>query len=333
MTQRTLRTASLAIGIALIVAWTPRAAEAQQPAAGPPGWTPPMSPWGEPDLRGIWPLNHLISTPFQRPEQFGERRYLTDEEFAAAQKRAEDRNTRFLAGAIPQADAGQAIRQTSLLIDPPNGRFPALTARGQDLYDAMRGSYKPGQTVFDTPEDFDSWDRCITRGLPVSMLPRNYNNGIRIMQSPGYVVILLEMAHEARVIPTDGRPALDDPIRQYQGESRGRWEGSTLVVETRNFNGKTAMTNLGVPGSPALTPSTPNLRVTERFTRTADDAIDYQIRVEDPEILTTGWSAAYPMRRDDDYQMYEYACHEGNTAIRNYIETSRFERARQKAGQ
>jgi hypothetical protein len=217
------------------------------------------------------------------------------------------------------------------MIDPPNGRFPALTPRGKELYDQMRGSYKPGQTVFDSPDDFDSWDRCITRGLPVSMLPRNYNNGIRIMQSPGYVVILLEMAHEARIIPTGGRPPIDGAIRQYLGESRGRWEGNTLVVETTNFNGKTAMTNLGVPGSPALTPSTANLRFTERFTRTADDTIDYHMTVEDPEILTTGkWSAAFPLQLDNDYKMYEYACHEGNTAIRNYIETSRFERTKKK---
>jgi hypothetical protein len=300
--------------------------------ARPSTWKQPMTPWGEPDLRGIWPLNHLISTPFQRPEQFGDRRFLTDDEFAAAQKRAEDRNARFLSGAIPQADAGEATRQTSLLTDPPNGRFPALTPRGKELYDQMRGSYKPGQTVFDSPEDFDSWDRCITRGLPVSMLPRNYNNGIRIMQFPGYVVILLEMAHEARIIPTNTRPALDGSIRQYLGESRGRWEGNTLVVETTNFNGKTAMTNLGVPGSPALTPSTANLRFTERFTRTANDTIDYHMTVEDPEILTTGtWSAAFPMKLDNEYKMYEYACHEGNAAIRNYIETSRFERAK-KAG-
>jgi hypothetical protein len=322
----------IGFGVALMLSATP-VAEAQQPsdpqsiAQRKPGWMPPMTPWGEPDLRGIWPLNHLISTPFQRPEQFGERRLLTDEEFAAAQKRAEDRNVRFLSGAIPQADAGQATRQTSLLIDPPNGRFPALTPRGQELYEQMRGSYKPGQTVFDSPEDFDSWDRCITRGLPVSMLPRNYNNGIRIMQFPSYVVVLLEMAHEARIIPTDPRPPIDGAIRQYLGESRGRWDGNTLVVETTNFNGKTAMTNLGVPGSPALTPSTPNLRFTERFTRTADDTIDYHMTVEDPEILATGqWSAAFPMKLDNDYTMYEYACHEGNTAIRNYIETSRFER-------
>jgi hypothetical protein len=302
-------------------------AHAQQPA-GEQAWKPPMTPWGEPDLRGIWPLNHLIGTPFQRPERFGDRRFLTDEEYAAAQKSVESRNTRFQSGAIPQADAGGATRLTSLLVDPANGRFPELTPRGKELYDRMRGSYKPGQTVFDTPEDFDSWDRCITRGLPVSMLPRNYNNGVRIMQYPGYVVILLEMAHETRIIPTDGRPPIDGGIRQYLGESRGRWEGTTLVVETTNFNGTSAMTNAGVPGSPPLTPSTPNMRFTERFTRTAEDTIEYEMRVEDPEILTTrSWTAAFPLTLDNDYQVFEFACHEGNTAIRNYIETSRFERA------
>jgi hypothetical protein len=280
----------------------------------------------------MWPLNHLISTPLQRPERFGDRRLLTDAEFAAAQKSASDRNARFQSGAIPQADASGASRLTSLIVDPPNGRFPALTPRGKALYDQMRGSYKPGQTVFDTPDDFDSWDRCISRGLPVSMLPRNYNNGIRIMQFPGYVVLLLEMAHEARVVPTTKRPALDAPIRQYLGESRGHWEGNTLVVDTTNFNGKTAMTNAGVPGSPALTPSTPNLRFTERFTRTAQDTIEYHMTVEDPEILTTGkWSAAFPLKLDNEYVMFEYACHEGNTAIRNYIETSRFERGQTKS--
>src|SRR5439155_461220 len=190
---------------------------------------------------------------------FGDRRLLTDEEFAAAQKSAEARNTRFESGAIPQADSGQATRLTSLMSDPPNGRFPALTAKGKELYDKMRGSYKPGQTVFDSPEDFDSWDRCITRGMPVSMLTRNYNVGIRLMQSPGYVVILLEMAHEARIIPTNGGPALDPAIKQYLGESRGHWEGNTLVVETKNFNAKPAQTNSGVPGSPNLTVASESL--------------------------------------------------------------------------
>jgi hypothetical protein len=332
MVKRILAFSGISIGIGLMVCWTPGTAAAQQAARSKPGWTHPKTPWGEPDLQGVWPLNHLIGTPLQRPEKFGERRFLTDEEFAAAQKNIENRNKRFESGTIPQADSGQVTRLTSLMIDPPNGRFPALTAKGKELYDKMGGSYKPGQTVFDSPDDFDSWDRCITRGLPVSMLPRNYNNGIRIMQFPGYVVILLEMAHEARIIPTDGRPALEPSIKQYLGESRGRWEGNTLVVETRNFNGKTAMTNAGVPGSPPLNPSTENMRFTERFTRTDNETIEYHMTVENPEVLTTGsWSAAFPMKLDNDYLMFEFACHEGNTAIRNYIETSRYERA-QKAG-
>ena len=328
MIKRIPALGGISIAIALGVCSAPQTAVAQQSTGSKAGWTHPMTPWGEPDLQGIWPLNHLISTPFQRPERFGERRFLTDEEFAAAQKSAEARNTRFESGAIPQADSGQATRLTSLMSDPPNGRFPALTAKGKELYDKMRGSYKPGQTVFDSPEDFDSWDRCITRGLPVSMLPRNYNNGIRIMQSPGYVVIVLEMAHEARIIPTNGRPALDPSIKQWLGESRGRWEGNTLVVETTNFNGKPAMTNAGVPGSPPLNPSTETMRFSERFTRTSDDTIEYKMTVVNPDVLSTGsWSAEFPWKLDNKYEMFEYACHEGNTAIRGYIETSRFERA------
>jgi len=328
MIKRIPALGGISIAIALGVCSAPHTAVAQQSTGSKAGWTHPMTPWGEPDLQGMWPLNHLISTPFQRPERFGERRFLTDEEFAAAQKSAEARNTRFESGAIPQADSGQATRLTSLMSDPPNGRFPALTAKGKELYDKMRGSYKPGQTVFDSPEDFDSWDRCITRGLPVSMLPRNYNNGIRIMQSPGYVVIVLEMAHEARIIPTNGRPALDPSIKQWLGESRGRWEGNTLVVETTNFNGKPAMTNAGVPGSPPLNPSTETMRFSERFTRTSDDTIEYKMTVVDPDVLSTGsWSAEFPWKLDNKYEMFEYACHEGNTAIRGYIETSRFERA------
>jgi hypothetical protein len=310
-------------------------AAAQQPKRQPgtsKNYTPPKTPWGEPDLEGIWPLNHLISTPFQRQQKYGDRRFMTDEEFAAAQKSAQARNKRFESGAIPQADSGTAVlRLTSLLSDPPDGRFPALTPKGKELYEKMHGSYKPGQTVFDSPDDFDSWDRCITRGMPVSMLPRNYNNGIRIMQSPGYVLIVLEMAHEVRVIPTNGQPPLDKSVKEWLGESRGHWEGNTLVVETTNFNGKTDMTNAGVPGSPPLTPASQNLHITEHFTRTAADTIDYEMRVEDPEIVTKPWAVAFPLKLDNKYEMYEYACHEGNTAIRGYIETSRYERAHPKA--
>lgn len=292
-------------------------------------WQHPMTPWGEPDIQGMWPISHLIGTPFERPEQYGDRFLLTDEEFAEAQRRVEARNDRFSSGAIPAADPGGAVHQTSLIVDPPNGRFPALTELGLQMRSKMHSSYEPGQTVFDTIDDFDHWDRCITRGLPVSMLPRNYNNGIQILQTPGYVVINLEMAHESRIIPTDGRPGIDPAIKQWMGESRGHWEGNTLVVETTNFTGKTGTTNSGVPGSPRpLHPSTENMRFVERFTRIDDETMEYKMTVTDPEVLSTGsWSAQYPMKLDNTYKVYEYACHEGNTAVRNYIETSRYERA------
>jgi hypothetical protein len=314
------------MGIGLMVC----TAQAQQPAAAKT-FTPPKTAWGEPDLQGIWPLNHLISTPLQRQQRYGNRQQMTDEEFSAAQKAADARNKRFESGAIPQADSGTAVmRLTSLISEPADGRFPALTTKGKEMYDKMHGSYKPGQTVFDNPDDFDEWDRCITRGMPVSMLPRNYNNGVRIMQSPGYVMIVLEMAHEVRVIPTTKKPALDQNIKTYLGESRGHWEGNTLVVETTNFNGKGDMTNSGVPGSPPLNPVSENLHITERFTRTANDTIDYQMRIEDPVVIVSPWAVSFPLKLDNKYQMYEYACHEGNTAIRGYIETSRYERAHPK---
>jgi hypothetical protein len=189
-------------------------------------------------------------------------------------------------------------------------------------------------TTFDKPTDFDTWDRCITRGLPPSMFPFNYNNGIQILQAPGYVIVRLEMIHEARVIPIDGRAPLDPAIKQWMGESRGHWEGNTLVVETTNFNGQTGMTNVGIPGSPrGDTPTTTNMKIVERFTRTDDDTIQYEMFVDDPEVLTQPWKARYPMQRDDSYQFFEYACHEDNTAVRNYIVTSRYQRAQEAKAQ
>ena len=165
-------------------------------------------------------------------------------------------------------------------------------------------------------------------GLPPSMFPFMYNNGIEILQAPGYVVVRLEMIHEARVIPIDGRAPLDPAITQWLGESRGHWDGNALVVETTNFNGQTGMTNIGIPGSPqGDTPTTTGMKITERFTRTDNDTIQYEMSVSDPEVLTQPWKARYPMQRDDSYQFFEYACNEDNTAIRNYIVTSRYERA------
>jgi len=307
------------------------------PAVGDTDWSHPMTPWGEPDLRGKWPIYHLIGTPLERPEEYGERRLLNDEEFVAVEERVDARNTRYdeeissnKMGGGHWAEATVALRLASLIVDPPNGRLPALTDEGRARAVQMRSGWS--NTVFDSIDDFDSWERCITRGLPVSMLPRNYNNGIEILQAPGYAVITLEMAHETRIIPTDGRPPLDSAIKQWLGESRGHWEGNTLVVVTTNFNGLTSMTNPGVPGSPRNpTPTTENMRIIERLMRTGDDTIDYQITVEDSAVLTQPWTVAYPMRRDESYRAFEYACHEDNTAVRNYIETSRYERAEQNA--
>jgi hypothetical protein len=219
-----------------------------------------------------------------------------------------------------------------LLSEPANGRFPALTPKGQEALAKLHGSYKPrrvadGREIYDNMDDFDTWDRCITRGLPVSMLTRNYNVGLRVMQSPGYVIIIKEMAHEARIIPTDNRPPLDPTIKQYLGESRGRWDGNTLIIETLNFNGKPAMTNRGIPGSPqqGLNPQSENMRIVERITRTGPTTIDYKLTVHDPDYYVSPFSVEFPWELHPDYGFYEFACHEGNTAVRNYIETSRFE--------
>jgi hypothetical protein len=337
MIKRILALGGISIAITLAQSPAPKTAPAKPPSATDvktaAKYAPPKTSWGEPDLQGIWPINHLIAVPLERPRQYGSKASLTDEELTKAQTALEARNKRFESGPIPAADTSKRVmRQTSLIVDPPDGRFPALTDYGKKLQADMRSSYRPGQTVFDAVEDFSAWDRCITRGMPVSMEPRNYNNGIRIMQSPGYVVIVLEMAHEARIIPTNGQPPLDSQIKQWMGESRGHWEGNTLVVETTNFNGLVGMTSAGVPGSPGpLQPATDKMRVVERFTRVSPDTIEFKMTVEDPAVLSTGsYTIAYPMYLDNKYEMYEYACHEGNTAVRNYIETSRFERTHPK---
>jgi hypothetical protein len=310
-------------------------------AAPPAGWQHPRTEWGDPDLRGSWPIINLISTPLQRDPKYGERELLTDEEYAATQERLEARNERYeeeiesnKMGMGHWAEASHnidAARLTSLIVEPENGRFPELTERGKELAAQMKSSWS--STVFDSYTDFDTWDRCITRGLPPAMFPVNYNNGIEIHQAPGYVVVRLEMIHETRVIPVDGRAGLDPAIKQWMGESRGRFEGNTLVVETTNFNGVGGMTNVGTPGAPrGETPTTVNMKLTERFTRTDDDTIEYEMFVEDPEVLTQPWKARYPMQRDESYRFFEYACHEDNTAVRNFIVTSRYERAQAAQG-
>jgi hypothetical protein len=345
MSERTLILAVLAIGLAVAACsgseqsatTEPESSETAVAFTYPSGAPHPTTPWGDPDLRGTWPIQHLIGTPFQRPEEYGTRAEYTDEELAARQSELDEgRNARYenetssnRIGMGHWAETSDAQRINSLLVSPDDGRFPALTERGGYLSTQIASSWSTEQTdgIFDSVADFDTWDRCITRGLPPSMFPFNYNNGIRIHQAPGYVVVELEMIHESRIIPVDGRAPLSSEIKQWMGESRGHWEGATLVVETTNFNGKSGMTNVGIPGSPRQdTPTTENMKITERFTRVSNGQIDYEMTVEDPEVLTSPWTARYPVYLDSDYQFFEYACHEDNTAVRNFIETSRYER-------
>jgi hypothetical protein len=279
-------------------------------------WTPPVTSWGDPDLTGRWPVTHLNGTPVQRPAEFGDRRLLTDQEFAKRQADIAANRIR-LAGAW--AEVGEANRLTSLVVDPANGRLPPLTDEGRKRAAAMTSSWS--DMLFASVNDFNALDRCMTRGMPASMFPFMYNSGIEILQAPGYVVIRFELIHETRVIPLDGRPRPAAAIRFWLGEPRGRWEGRTLVVETTNFNGRTPMLIVG-PGGGGI-PTSESLRVIERFTRVDEDTIDYDMTVEDPVVLTRPWKAAFPLQRDPDYYLFEYACHEGNQAISNALRNSR----------
>lgn len=294
----------------------------------------PRTAWGDPDLQGMWPIDKLNGTPVQRPESFGERRFLTDEEFAQRSGRLSALNARYdeeiatnKMGIGHWAEMGQPNRLTSLIVEPANGRVPALTAEGERRSATMTSSWS--SIPFDKVSDFNPLDRCITRGLPASMFPFMYNSGIEILQAPGYVIIRLELIHETRIVPLDGRPPLAPDIRQWLGASRGRFEGDTLVIETTNFNGESPMLIVGPGGKPL--PTSRELKIVERLTRVDENTIDYEIATYDPVVLTTPWKAAFPIERDPDYRFFEYACHEDNSAIRNFIVTSRYERRSQAA--
>jgi hypothetical protein len=332
--MKTISLRALLMGCALAAA-APLASQAQD------AFTAPQTPWGEPDIRGKWPVGHLTSTPLQRPEEMGEREFLTDEEYAqragflearAAAYEREDSTNKM--GMGHWAEAGRPNRRTSLITSPANGRLPAMTDEGRRQSEAMRSSWRQGQ-AFEWTTDFDSWDRCITRGMPASMFPFQYNNGIEIFQSPGVVALNLEMVHETRIIPTDGRAALPSQVLHWMGESRGHWEGNTLVVETTNLMPGPSMTNIGTTGSPPWndTPVSENSRIVERFTMTGPDSIEYEMTFEDPTLYVEPWTAKLDWARDESYGMFEYACHEGQYMIRDYINAYRAGEAASGAGE
>ena len=306
-------------------------------------YTPPRTPWGDPDISGLWPANDMQGTPYERAEELGTRATLNDKEFAA---REDARARQVKADGEVYVPAGQRAgiggpshwaagergvpqRQASLVVDPPNGRIPAMTDEGKKRVALARSTYYydfPDAVVahpFETFEDLGPYDRCITRGALSSMMPTAYNMGTEIMQIPGAVVIRNEMIHETRIIPVDGRPHLSSNIRSYMGDSRGRWEGDTLVIETTNFNGKVGLTR---NGNTLLT--SPQLKLTERLTRIDAGTLHYEATVEDPATWTRPWKVALPFTLHPEYQFFEYACHEGNYAMRNILSAP--ERAAEK---
>jgi hypothetical protein len=298
-------------------------------------YTVPRTPWGDPDLQGIWPGTAMVGVPLQRAQEFGNRNVLTDAEFAARQaaaaKQSEADNAEFDIDNVPPdvlamgtvggpvsppphwLERGEPSRQASLIIDPPDGRMPPLTPEAQARI-AARQAARAGRGPADSYEDRSNYDRCITRGLMGSVLPVIYNNGNQIIQTPGYVVIRNEMIHETRIVPLDGRPHVGSTIRTLLGDSRGRWDGNTLVVETTNFTDKTA---IGVNGGGNA--HTDALRITERFTRVSGDTIQYEATIDDPRTWTRPWTLSFPWKQDPSYGFFEYACHEGNYSLFNIL--------------
>ena len=322
---------SLATGIATAISTAipspalPQAAQSAEASAAArtdPSWQPPLTAWGHPDLQGIWTTDDMRGIPQQRPEELGTRRYLTDEEFAArgAQREgARQTQDRGAVGTFRNEEGTRTFGYTSMVIDPPDGRIPATLPEARERRTA--GTFGVGP--FNTMDDFSLYDRCITRGVVGSFGPAVYGNGARILQTPDAVVISYEMVHDTRIIPLDGRPPLGGGIRQYMGDSRGRFEGDTLVIESANFTDKTALG--GVRHSAQL-------KLTERFTRVDPEMIDYEIRVEDPLTWASPWTMRMTITQQPGYEIYEYGCHEGNMALRHILAGERaYERAAAEA--
>jgi hypothetical protein len=341
-----MRSRHLAQALVILVAATlalPVVAAAQTKSSG--SWTVPRTPWGDPDIQGLWPANDMQGTPYERPESMGTRATLNDEEFAAREAARERQAKADGEVYVPQGqrtgiggpshwaagERGVPQRQASLVVDPPNGRIPAMTDEGKKRIALARSTYYydfPDAVVahpFEKFDDLGPYDRCITRGVLASMLPTGYNMGTQIMQIPGAVIIRNEMIHETRIISVDGRPHLSSNIRQYMGDSRGRWDGDTLVIETTNFNGKVGITR---NGNTLLTSA--DLKLVERITRVDADTLQYEATVNDPRTWTQPWKVALPLQHHPEYQFFEYACHEGNYSMRNILSASRAEE--QKSG-
>ena len=288
-------------------------------------WTPPRTPWGDPDLQGVFTNNDESLIPFERPAQFDGRRLddITDAELAklrearSDQRIEADRNRAELRSPLHWFE--NHFPQNSrawLVVDPQDGKVPPHTSEAQRRQTARAAAARAsGRGPADSWEDRSLYDRCITRGLPGSMMPAIYGSAYQILQGPGYVAIRYEMVHESRVIPLDGRPHPSPDVRLYMGDARGRWDGTTLVVETTNFTDKTSFRG-----------STERLRMVERFKPVGPNTVEWATTFDDAATWTTPWTFAMNLtNKDDSQQPFEYACHEGNYGLRNILTGARAE--------
>ena len=311
-----------AVAMAFAVA-LPGAAQAQSGN----DWTPARTADGQPDIQGVW--TNFDPTPFEAPDDIDiERLAPLAAWFGGAnqpQRAPADPEPEEARRSPPQGPWGDGpssaprnSRRRSMVVDPPSGRIPVRDhARAARDYNLIH--------LTDSYANHTPWERCITRGVPGGIFPPGYGAGYRIMQAPGYVVILYEMIHEARIIPIDGKPSIPGKIRQWNGDSRGHWEGNTLVVEVGNYNSLGSIaTNIATRGARGL-PRTEDLRIIERFTFVDRDTLEYEVTVTDPSIYTSTWQVAMPLNRDKTYQLFEYACHEGNYGLGNSLSAGRAE--------
>ena len=309
MSHRVLASLRAAAGVVAVVSLGAGPAVAQTDV--------PRTGWGQPDLQGVWDFRSI--TPMQRPEDLAEQEFLTEEEAAELEQAAAERDLTSWNRAARRTEAGGNVgaynnfwmdrglktvgtRRTSLIVDPPNGRYPDVTTEGQQRADARR-DYARAHPA-DGPEDFSSGVRCIlgfNAGPPFT--PSAYNNNMQLFQTPNHVVIMTEMVNTARVIPIDAGPHLPDNVLQWSGDSRGHWEGETLVIETRNFAPKRKWRG-----------TTDGMHLVERLTRMDGETLLYEFTVTDPEVWTNPWTAAVPLVLNPE-PMFEYACHEGNYSM------------------
>jgi hypothetical protein len=295
MSQRVRRSVAAIAVMLLACRALPLASPQADRNTGGKRWTVSRTPDGQPDLQGMW--TNYDSTPFEQlhPEEIPPRMPAVSTQDWLVQ------------------DSPTSPRRPSMVVDPPDRRVPLR----RDAIERRDAAFALDAGAI---THYGPWERCITRGVPGSMWPSAYNNGHQIIQTPGYVVFHSEMIHEARVIPLDGRPPLVPLLRSWDGDSRGRWEGDTLVIVTTNFNGKGWITTQAAAGRLRGIELSQAARVVERLTRMTENMIQYEAIVDDPNVYTRPWKVQFPLNKDERYRIFEYACHEGNHALEHMLQ-------------